>query len=261
VRAANNHDARRADSNWWRVTSAVQRLFPLLVIGAASSCAIVDDRPILEDGGSADATKDVSSADRGEVGSGSDVGITSDGDGDGSASDTGSPDSLRDDAMADRSVDVGADGDSKAADVTDAFDGGSPPSDAVAEVDAGCPLEAYVAVMDGSKVPIPVSTTSTGTTRVVVQRDCVTLSYTVHLSMQTPSDLTMAHIHRAAPGMNGPIVATFFSPDPPDAGPDFAGAVTLMPSDVTLLRSGDLYADAHSHTYPAGEIRGWFAKE
>ena len=81
--------------------------------------------------------------------------------------------------------------------------------------------------------------------------------------MQNPSDVLFAHIHRAPTGMNGPIIATFFDQvGGADGGPDYTGTVTLGPSDVDPLRAGGgLYADVHTGTYTAGEIRGWLARE
>ncbi len=188
-------------------------------------------------------------------------------DGDSEVHENGSQDALNDavaesaEAAAeggDGRTDIGTN-DSKA-DVMDAFDGSSP-IDAMADADGACPVEAYVATMNGANVPTPVSTTSTGSARVVLRCDGVTVDYTFHLAMETPSDVTMGHIHRAPLNMTGPIALMIFPPPPPDAGPDFAGRATLKASDVTLLQSGGLYADVHTMTHPAGEIRGWFIKE
>ena len=64
----------------------------------------------------------------------------------------------------------------------------------------------------------------------------------------------MVHIHDGAPGTNGPILIwlkqgrhhTWFVP---------AGA-KLTPAQYRDYLAGDLYLNAHTHRYPAGEIRG-----
>lgn len=65
------------------------------------------------------------------------------------------------------------------------------------------------------------------------------------------SSVTMAHIHNAAAGVNGPIVFPFSSATSP-----FRGVWALSAADVVQLQAGNLYVNVHSTTFPGGEIRG-----
>lgn len=82
------------------------------------------------------------------------------------------------------------------------------------------------------------------------------------------TDVTGAHIHRAAPGVNGPIVFFFSAATTIDSVIDAdsfaanqaanAGKVQEISFDTFLeeLRSGNLYVNIHSPAHPAGELRG-----
>lgn len=65
---------------------------------------------------------------------------------------------------------------------------------------------------------------------------------------------TMAHIHEAAPGKNGPVVI------PLERGPHGTWIVPagskLSADAYKAFRAGDLYVNVHSAAHPGGEIRG-----
>ncbi len=65
---------------------------------------------------------------------------------------------------------------------------------------------------------------------------------------------TMAHIHEAAPGKNGPPIVML------KRGPKGTWVVPagsrLSPREYKAFLAGDLYVNVHSAAHPGGEIRG-----
>jgi hypothetical protein len=78
------------------------------------------------------------------------------------------------------------------------------------------------------------------------------LTYAVTVSGLSAGEVTAAHIHRGAVGVNGPIVhflsATGFT--------QVAGSITLSEADVADLKAGNFYANIHSVQNPGGFARG-----
>jgi len=66
------------------------------------------------------------------------------------------------------------------------------------------------------------------------------------------SDPTVMHIHRGAPGVNGPILFDLGNP----ASPVTAVWNGMTPADVADLLAGNLYVNIHTGGRPTGEIRG-----
>jgi hypothetical protein len=65
---------------------------------------------------------------------------------------------------------------------------------------------------------------------------------------------TMAHIHAAAPGKNGPPVIAL-APGPDGTWVVPAGS-KLTPDQYKEFLAGHLYINVHSEAHPGGEIRG-----
>ncbi|PYQ26359.1 MAG: hypothetical protein DMF56_24715 [Acidobacteria bacterium] len=63
---------------------------------------------------------------------------------------------------------------------------------------------------------------------------------------------TVMHIHKGAPGVNGPILHDLADP----ASPVTATWTGMTASDITDLLNGNLYVNIHTSGRPAGEIRG-----
>lgn len=101
----------------------------------------------------------------------------------------------------------------------------------------------------GAEVP-PVNTSASGTAQITIMPDRM-VSGTVKISGFVP---TMAHVHEAGVGKNGPPIITLSK-----TGDDsFA-----VPADAKLTdaqqkgyEAGKLYVNVHSASNPCGEIRG-----
>ena len=65
------------------------------------------------------------------------------------------------------------------------------------------------------------------------------------------------HIHRGAPGVNGPIVFDLGNP----VSPVEAVWSGMTAGDVADLMAGNLYVNVHASGRPAGEIRGQVVKQ
>ena len=137
------------------------------------------------------------------------------------------------------------------------------------------PQERYVAELRATnEVP---ATTSTAVGRVVllVSRDASYAEYSVEQSGLT-GGIRGGHFHRAAAGVNGSIVLSFFfnadgsgnnSPVPGttdlELNKQIARTITKAQLDPILadLRAGNLYANIHTPNFPGGEIRGQLVKQ
>lgn len=65
---------------------------------------------------------------------------------------------------------------------------------------------------------------------------------------------TMAHIHEAPPGENGPVVVPLEQTD--DNTWSVPDGVHLTEDQLETLKEGDLYINVHTEANPGGEVRG-----
>ena len=104
--------------------------------------------------------------------------------------------------------------------------------------------------------------------------DGLALSYT--LIVANIENVTMAHIHLAQPGVNGPVVVWLYPAAPPaqlvpgrSQGVLAEGVITAgglvgplagqpLSALVDALEAGNAYVNVHTSQYPAGEVRGNF---
>lgn len=69
------------------------------------------------------------------------------------------------------------------------------------------------------------------------------------------SAATAAHLHVAAPGLHGPVVAPLQVSAAPEGR--ISGTVALTGEQLAALRASSLYVLVHSQGNPNGELRGW----
>ncbi|MBE0610647.1 MAG: CHRD domain-containing protein [Dehalococcoidia bacterium] len=116
--------------------------------------------------------------------------------------------------------------------------------------------------LTGSEEVPPVTTAATGRFEWKVAGSTVQYRLTA-----SGTNMTMAHLHLAAKGANGPIVVTLFAPVSPGISSiDVAGTIAeanlsgafagKMSEFLEAIRTGNLYVNVHSTDHPAGLIRG-----
>jgi trimeric autotransporter adhesin len=124
---------------------------------------------------------------------------------------------------------------------------------------------------------VPAVTTTAAGKMTLTKEDSVNIIYDIVTTAQTDS-ITMAHIHAAAAGTNGPIMVWFF-PSPASRAPGTgagtaaavngqvaigritrAGTTFVAPftwdSLLTRMQAGTAYANIHTRKNGGGEIRG-----
>jgi hypothetical protein len=130
----------------------------------------------------------------------------------------------------------------------------------------------FMATLSGKEQNPPIDTPAHGMATFTLSDDGMSLSYT--LSVVDTTDITMAHIHIAAEGQDGPV-ATWLYPSAPHAQVkpgSFTGDLatgTLTAADlvgplqgktiadlVADIKAGNAYVNVHTTAHPGGEIRG-----
>ena len=99
-------------------------------------------------------------------------------------------------------------------------------------------------VLTGAQEVPTAATTATGTASFVPVDGGIQLTVT-----HTVANPTAAHIHKAGPGVNGPVVISFVSAVSPIV-------ITLSLEQYLQISQVPHYINVHSQTFPGGEIRG-----
>jgi hypothetical protein len=125
---------------------------------------------------------------------------------------------------------------------------------------------------DEEVAAVPVVSSGQGQTIFQLSRDGTELSY--RMIVANIENVTMAHIHRAPAGVNGPVVAWLYPSSPPAqliegrvSGVIATGTITAanlvgqlagqpLSALIDEIRAGNTYVNVHTLQYPAGEIRG-----
>jgi hypothetical protein len=122
-----------------------------------------------------------------------------------------------------------------------------------------------------AEVP-PADTRAQGQAVFQLSKDGTELSY--KLIVANIENVTMAHIHLAPAGVNGPVVAWLYPSAPPaqlipgrSNGPLAEGTITAanlvgplagqsLDALITALEEGNAYVNVHTSQFPGGEVRG-----
>lgn len=103
--------------------------------------------------------------------------------------------------------------------------------------------------LSGAQEVPPVATAATGTANIQVAADG-----TVSGSVTTTGVVsTMAHIHMAPAGQNGPVIVPLTKNG--DNGYTVPAGAKLTPAQLEAYKMGSLYVNVHSATHKGGEIR------
>jgi hypothetical protein len=134
----------------------------------------------------------------------------------------------------------------------------------------------FTAVLKGANErPTPVDTNAAGFVKFTLNADETEITY--RLIVANIDGVTQAHIHCGTPDIAGPVVVFLYGFNAVGvtvngilaegtitaanviARPDSAacpGGVATLADVVAKMRSGGAYANVHTLTWPAGEIRG-----
>ena len=131
----------------------------------------------------------------------------------------------------------------------------------------------YTAHLTGAAEVPSVETQAVGQAVFQLSRDGTELNF--RLIVANIENVTMAHIHCAPEGVNGPVIVWLYpaeGPPPAEADGRFSGVLstgTITDDDVgacgdvndveglvELIEAGGTYVNVHTSQYPAGEVRG-----
>jgi hypothetical protein len=130
----------------------------------------------------------------------------------------------------------------------------------------------FHAALSGKNQSPPIDTFAHGTASFTLSKSGKSLSYRLYIA--DIDNVSMAHIHIAAAGTEGPIAVWLYPSHPPAqvkkgkfTGVLATGTITASRlqgplkgktiSDlVQEIKSGDAYVNVHTTAHPAGEIRG-----
>jgi hypothetical protein len=110
-------------------------------------------------------------------------------------------------------------------------------------------IQYFVASANADQEVPPNASTARGWA--VVRLDAGTGNVRIFAHQEGIAAPSAAHLHQAAPGVNGPIIVNLAG------GPaDWTGSGTLSTVQIAAMQAGNTYVNLHSPALPGGEIRG-----
>jgi hypothetical protein len=107
-----------------------------------------------------------------------------------------------------------------------------------------------------AEVPGPGDADGSGTASVTVNAGRSQVCYALNVTRIDPA--TMAHVHKAATGVAGPVVVALQAPA---TGSSKGCATVTRELALAILKSpADYYVNVHTAAFPSGAIRGQLAK-
>lgn len=103
--------------------------------------------------------------------------------------------------------------------------------------------------LTGAQEVPPVSTTASGTANIKVTADGMVSGSVTTAGVMS----TMAHIHMAPAGQNGPVIVPLTKNG--DNGYMVPAGAKLTPAQIDAYKMGSLYVNVHSDAHKGGEIR------
>lgn len=122
----------------------------------------------------------------------------------------------------------------------------------------------FMAKINGDQVVPPVNTKASGHAVFWFSKDGKKLYYKLFVS--NIDSVSMAHIHHAAPGKNGPIAVWLYKGKITGEVNGLLAKGTITNKDIDLkklkkwMENGDTYVMVHTVKHPNGEIRGLIKK-
>ena len=128
--------------------------------------------------------------------------------------------------------------------------------------------EAFIATLSGAEEVPARGTGANGTAQILVEGNQIT--YAIEIDDITA--ITAAHIHTAAPGVNGPVRLFLYPPRQGDPAPQVTTSDKRILVEATVdaanvngvtfeqlldaMRTGNAYVNVHTTQFPGGEMRG-----
>lgn len=109
-------------------------------------------------------------------------------------------------------------------------------------------MPAAMSLSGSQEVPANPSTAS-GNSMIMIGADKMVTGSVQVMGMTA----TMAHIHEAAKGMNGPVIVPFTKTGENTFAP--AAGAKLTDAQYASYKAGNLYINVHSAAFPGGEVR------
>ena len=129
----------------------------------------------------------------------------------------------------------------------------------IEQIDANVTIS-FARDLSGDQEVAPVATTASGSVQMVYNSAANTFDLDVYVEGIARADLTAAHIHQAAVGVNGDVIlglgdGTSWTSENGGLRRMLRG-VELPPANIADLLAGNLYVNVHTTAHAGGELRG-----